>query len=442
MKFMKFGKALLISALSAGVILGVTSCVQSYTVGYLYVTGTVTSQSNGNGIITGFKIDHNTGQLRPVNGLPVSSGGANPVRAVLIDASRFLYVLNQGVSTNPAGSSICTIQYPCSGANITQFEVGANGILTAQQVFYTQGINPFRMIADAGGTYIYVLEQSAPSNAGCATLGLTTCGDITAFQVNTTTGRLQLVVNTQATSATGSQLPYFPVPANPIDFTFSGTTLLTLNGTPATGDTVFPYQYNQVGGQLTVILNNPDSIGDVHQATAIVNTPSYVYVLDNEAPNPNPSGAASQLLPFSAVSGAMVAAPSGAIADDPTLSNPVWVAVGAGSAGGKWLYTLNYGNGGQNQPQSGIAGYTLNYPSPPTFINGSPFGTGSGPQCLVEDPTNQYFYAANFIDSTVTGLWLDDRSGELNLLSDKTKAPNSYKLTGPATWCLVDGRTS
>ena len=40
MKFTKFGKTLLMSAISAGVILGITSCVQSYTVGYLYVTGT------------------------------------------------------------------------------------------------------------------------------------------------------------------------------------------------------------------------------------------------------------------------------------------------------------------------------------------------------------------------------------------------------------------
>ena len=83
MKFRKFGKALLMGALSAGVVLGVTSCVQSYSVGFLYVTGTVTAQSTGNGIISGFKIDHNTGKLTAINGLPVSSGGANPVRAVM-----------------------------------------------------------------------------------------------------------------------------------------------------------------------------------------------------------------------------------------------------------------------------------------------------------------------------------------------------------------------
>src|SRR5664280_2664170 len=111
MKFTKFGKALLMSALSAGVILSVTSCVQSYSVGFLYVTGTVTSESNGNGIVSGFKIDHNTGKLTQINGLPVSSGGANPVRALLLGGSRFLYVLNRGV--NASGGSICTTDDPC-----------------------------------------------------------------------------------------------------------------------------------------------------------------------------------------------------------------------------------------------------------------------------------------------------------------------------------------
>ena len=149
MKFTKFGKALLISALSAGVILGVTSCVRSYTVGYLYVTGTVTAQSNGSGIISGYKIDHNTGFLTPINGLPVSSGGANPGRAVLINGSRFLYVLNQGV--NAQGGSTCTTANPCQNSNITEFAVGGNGILTPQQTFYPQGINPFRLIADSTG---------------------------------------------------------------------------------------------------------------------------------------------------------------------------------------------------------------------------------------------------------------------------------------------------
>src|ERR1700676_3282369 len=106
MKFRKFGKALLMSALSAGVILGVSSCVQSYTVGFLFVTGNETAGSSGQGFITGFKIDHNTGNLIPINGLPVGSGGSNPGRFVLADGSRFIYVLNRG--TDPATNGACT----------------------------------------------------------------------------------------------------------------------------------------------------------------------------------------------------------------------------------------------------------------------------------------------------------------------------------------------
>src|SRR5579863_4300214 len=96
MKFRKFGKALLMTALSAGVVIGISSCVQSYSVGYLYVTGTQTASTTGAGIVSGFKIDHNTGKLTNINGLPISSGGAIPVRAVLLTGGRFVYVLNQG----------------------------------------------------------------------------------------------------------------------------------------------------------------------------------------------------------------------------------------------------------------------------------------------------------------------------------------------------------
>src|SRR6516165_12194692 len=102
MKFRKFGKAFLMSALSVGAVFSLSSCVQSYTVGFLYVTGNQTSGSTGKGIISGFKIDHNTGKLTSINGLPVSSGGANPGRAVLLTGGRFIYVLNRGVSKDGA----------------------------------------------------------------------------------------------------------------------------------------------------------------------------------------------------------------------------------------------------------------------------------------------------------------------------------------------------
>jgi 6-phosphogluconolactonase (cycloisomerase 2 family) len=468
MKFTKFGKALLLSALSAGVILSVTSCVQSYSVGYLYVTGTQTAQSTGSGIISGFKIDHNTGKLTPINGLPVSSGGANPVRAVLLTGSRFLYVLNRGV--NASGGTDCTATNPCLNANITQFAIGANGILTPQETFYTQGVNPFRMIADSSGSFIYVLEHDSPAptstssvpvastnNANCAAAltGATTCGDITAFSVNSTTGRLTLLVNAQVTTAGGgSPLPYFPIPSNPVDFVMSSGIVLTMSGTATAvdtttgaytgGSTVFPYTYNASNGQLTVNQNSTNTLINVTQGTALVTGGSYVFVLDNEAPTPNPTGAASQILAYTIGSGgALQAATNGVIPDDPNQSNPTWLAV---ESKGKWFYVANQGNNatGTGTAESGLAGYVMNSPFQPTEMSGTPigFGAGAGPQCLVEDPSAQFFYTANFYASTVTGQAIDENAGTLTPLSQVSKVPASYALTGQPTWCLVDGRTS
>ncbi len=478
MKFTKFGKALLISALSAGVVFSVTSCIEDYSVGYLYVTGTVTATPTGNGIVTGFKIDHNTGFLTPINGLPVSSGGANPVRAVLLTGSRFLYVLNRGVSSNPAGSNICTAQYPCQNANITQYAIGANGILTPQETFYTQGLNPFRMITDNSGSYIYVLEHDSlynglPSsstnpnpNCAAALTGATTCGDITAFSVNSTTGRLQLIINSQVTAAGGgTPLTYFPIPANPVDFVLSNGSILTLSGKPTItaaapcttaaeltstypyvcGATVYPYTQSSTNGQLTVSQNSAQPLS-IAQGTAIVSAGGYVFVLDNEAPNPNPTIAASQILPYTVGSGgALLAAVSGPIPDDPNQYNPIYLVE---ENKGKWFYVANQGSNtpppGLGTAQSGIAGYVNNSPFQPIEMAGTPigFGSGSGPQCLVEDPSNQYFYTANFNDSSVTGQTIDENAGTLRPLNQSTKAPSQYSLTGPPTWCLVVGRTN
>ncbi len=442
MKFTKFGKALLMSALCAGVVLSVTSCVQSYSVGFLYVTGTVTAQSSGNGIISGFKIDHNTGKLTTINGLPVSSGGANPVRAILLTGSRFLYVLNRGVSAS--GGSVCTTADPCKNSNITQFAIGGNGILTPQETFYTQGINPFRIIGDSTGNYIYVLDRDSPSSASCAlSLGakVTACGDVTAFKVDSTTGRLTLVVNAQVTSASGSALPYFPIPANPIDFVLASGSLLTLSGTPTTGDAVFPYTYNPGNGQLTVNQNSSQPL-NIHQATAIVTGIGYIYVLDNEPISVTVNGitttSPSQILPFSVgANGALDAQTGGAVADDPTLSNPIYLLV---ESKGHWVYVANMGNNTNTaDAQSGLAGYVIDPASHElTYMAGEPFGSGAGPQCLVEDPSDQFIYTANFNDSTVTGRAIDQNAG---VLKNLTKG-SSFALTGPPTWCLVDGRTS
>lgn len=442
MKFRKFGKALVMGALSVGAVLSVTSCVQSYTVGYLYVTGTQTAGTTGQGVISGFRIDHNTGYLKPINGMPIASGGSNPNRAVLLTGSRFVYVLNQGVDAS-GGNNCTSAASPCKNSNITQFSVGGNGILVQQETFFSEGNNPFRVFADSSGAYLFVLDHDAPDPAACAlALGssYTRCGDITVFKIDPNTGRLSVLLNSQVTSASGQPLPYFPVPPDPIDIVFAGNNILTLSGTPATGDVVFPYTYTN--GQLTISQNGAQPLG-IHQGTAIQYAGTFVYVLDNEPITAGGITSPSQILPFTiGAGGALQQQTGGAVPDDPTQSDPLFIVQAAGSNGSKWMYVANTGdNSNTLNAQSGIAGYVID---PQTKqldpMSGSPFGTGAGPQCLVEDPSNQFFYTANFNSSSVTGLSIDQNSGVLRPLPGNANI--SYTLVGPASYCLVNGRTS
>lgn len=454
MKFKKFGKTLLMIAISGGVILGITSCVQSFTVGYLYVTGTNSSASASNaGIISGFKIDHNKGNLTPINGLPISSGGVNPGRAVLLTGSRFVYVLNRGANSTD-GTANCTASNPCNGANISLFAIGGNGILSQQgQTFFSQGINPIRLFADTAGNFLYVLDQIAPDNTSCSLAlgaGVNSCGDITAFKIDPNTGRLTLVVNAQVTSASGQPLPYFPVPANPIDFALASSFIVTLSGTPTTGDSAFPYTYSSSTGQLTVNQNSAQPL-NIAQATAIISASGSVWVLDAETASYTVSNGGSSSLQTApswifqytvGSNGALQAAVSGSVPGPSTLTNPVYLIA---ESKGKWIYAAYQGDNDttSGNPASGIAGYVIdpqNKSLDDGQVSGSPFGTGAGPQCLLEDPSDQFIYTANFGDSTVTGRVVDQNSGVLDNLPGS--ANKSYPLSGPAAWCIATGRTS
>jgi 6-phosphogluconolactonase (cycloisomerase 2 family) len=447
MKFRKFGKTVLTAALSSAIVFSLSSCVRSFTVGYLYVTGTVTNTPSGNGIITGFKIDNNTGKLKALHGLPLSSGGANPVRAILVTGGRFMYVLNQG--TNSSGGSTCTANDPCTNANITEFAVGGNGILTSQNTFTTSGSNPFRLLADASGKYLFALDAQAPENTFCGTAvtGATSCGDVTVFAIDQTSGRLSKVVNAQLTSSAGTQVTYFPVPANPIDFVLASSYVMTMSGTvgQATGQTVYPYSYNSSNGQLTVSQSTPQIINNgegtpMGQGRAIIFAGSKIYILDNESITVTLNGTTttspSQILPFTiGTNGALQSLTGGAVAGDPTEASPIYAIL---ESKGKFLYVANQ-QGASSSTGAGIAGYVID-PASGTLSTdpGSPWGSGAGPQCLVEDTSNQYIYTAN-ADSTVTGRLLDPNSGALRNMNGSSGV---FALTGPATWCLVDGRTN
>jgi 6-phosphogluconolactonase (cycloisomerase 2 family) len=128
----------------------------------------------------------------------------------------------------------------------------------------------------------------------------------------------------------------------------------------------------------------------------------------------------------------------GAVADDPTQTSPIYLIL---ESKGKHLYVANQGGSSINNG-AGIVGYTIDPASSQlSEIPGEPYVTGTGavPQCLLEDPSDQYIYTANAGDSTVTGRKIDPNAGVLNPV---TGWSGSVTLTGPATWCVTTGRTN
>jgi hypothetical protein len=269
------------------------------------------------------------------------------------------------------------------------------------------------------------------------------------FSINGTTGRLSLVQNQQVSLPGGTALNYFPVPSNSVDFALTASNIITLSSANAQtsypytgGSRVFPYNLNSSTGQLTLSQNSTQPLG-IGQGNASIMASGTLYVLNNEPISFTSNGtttlAQSQILPYTVSSnGSLQAQTGGIVPDDPTLANPIYLMI---ESKGKFVYVANQGNNisGPN-PNSGIAGYFLTT-SPAfqlSFIAGEPFGSGSGPQCMVEDPSNQYIYAVNQYDSTITGRVLDPNSGVLTNL----RVASSYTLPGPATWCVMNGRTS
>lgn len=423
MKFRNLGQVFLALVVSSGLILGVTSCSNSYTVGFLYVTSSQYNQ------ITGYKIDNNTGKLTSTDKSPYTSGGVNPIRALKSSDGRYIYVLNQGCGGS--GQSSCASGTSATPSNISLFTIGGNGVLTFQQSFSSQGSNTVRIGLDTTGKFLYALDQFTPTTDTSCTnpKDQTTCnGDITVFAIDSSTGRLSLVTNQQILVG-GVNLTYFPLGKLPIDFLVTGSYIYTAQ---SANQSIFPYAVNSANGQLTVAQNGQQFVGTV-KMSVIGGNAAHIYVLDAGT-------SPSTILPFTAGSnGALQAQVGGNVTNYSAVPNPTSLVL---DSKGSYLYITNAGvSTGQTTPNSDISGYNIDKSNGrlTQIASSADFGTGSGPQCILEDPSNQYFYTANFNDNTVTGKWIDNNTGQLNPLRNIS---SSYPASGQPTWCVVSGRTN
>ncbi len=446
MKLRKIGQLTLAAIVSAVLLFGATSCRQDFTTAFVFTVGTQYNQ------IGSFKESSETGVLTNAPGSPFGSGGTNPTRIFVLSGGRYLYVLNQGASQTDASGNITY-----TGANISLFSIGGNGTLAFQASYTSQGSNSIRILPDTTGKFLFVLDSYAPiSTTGVSPQAAYSAdypcqradgkfyptGDVTAFNIDPNTGRLSIITNQQQQNPNGTQLTYFPVGCAPVDFTVSSGFIFTADAGSTTNNdvqTVFPYALNSSNGQLTLTQNSPLVMGTQGMSAisvaqgSVLSGSKYIYILDAAA-----NGGSGEILPFPAgTNGSLQALTNGAVANDSTASNPVSLVV---DSKGKYLFVVNAGpTTGIINPISQITAWTID-PTNGTLqhIAGEPFGSGSGVNCIVQDPSNQYIYTSSFNDSQITGRILDPNSGNLTLL----RRGSTFNSVGNPTWCAVSGRTT
>ncbi len=433
MKFRKFGRICLALAVSLGTGLGVTSCSTNHTVGYFYVTGSQYNQ------ISGFRIDNNVGNLTPVPNSPFASGGVNPIKVLTANAGKFLYVLNAGCGGTsqiacPSGTAPSD-----SGANISLFTIGGQGGISFQAAYTSQGNSPISMQTDSSGTHLFVLDSTVTNPTDCPYYvpgnSATICGDITSFNIDPNTGRLSLITNQGVKNVNGTNLPYFPVGSGPINFYVTPSNSFIYTIEKGSGITNDPNQavfvYSNSSGQLTLTQNTPIPTGATQLSYIYVSAKENVYLID--AQNGTTPGV---ILPYTiGTNGALQSLVTGQVLNSGTVANPGPMIV---DHQGKFLYLTNAGpNLTASSEASSISAYFID----PTnskltpLATSVPFGSGSSPRCILEDPSNQYLYTANYSDSTVTGAVINSSTGTLTTLRKNT----SFGAAGQPTWCTASG---
>lgn len=193
--------------------------------------------------------------------------------------------------------------------------------------------------------------------------------------------------------------------------------------------TVFPYSIGG-SGQLTQTTNSTINLNSVN-ATSITSNGGAVYITDAGATPSSPGG---YILPFTVGSSCSLnTANGGAVANLPLTANPTYSLA---DSGGKYLYVLNQSTLNSNNPAySSISAFTIDPTSGKLASlpdQSNPYKVGSGPVCMVEDPTQQYFYTSNAVDGTVSGKLFYKPQGTLSDL----KRGSTFTATGQAT-CLA-----
>lgn len=442
MKLRIFGRVALALAASLVLIGGMDSCHYDYTEAYIIVTGSQYNQ------VASYLEQNETGKLFAAPGDPLSSGGNNPIRSVVLTGGRYVYVLNEGKPTLDAAGNITW-----SDDNISLFSIGGDGGLSFQQSTNSVGNGPVRLAVSSSGNFLYVLDQYQPPETGShfttpASATQSTAypcydstnkvwrpaGDVSVFSIDPNTGRLFLILNQQQQDPiTHQDLSYFPLGCGVIDFHQGSGYLYTAensdpNNPTTQGQVVYPYQ-TQTTGQLIQAPGGSQVIPGTTDITVIAGSQSgsYIYILDSGT---------NLIYTFTTGGNGLLTAIASAA--QPNYSGTSGMSAMTTDSSSKFLYIANTQSPAYGFSASVITAYQITAGSGVLQqLPESPYATGSDPVCIFEDPSHQYMYTADGASNEITGKAIEPQTGILGNLPKGSGFPT----VGTPTWCTYSSNT-
>lgn len=373
MKFSKTGQAVLAAAVSLGIGLGITSCGQSNTIDYLYVT----ASKNNPGQISVYRVDLQSGALTQIQDSPYPSGGRNPVAEVTSPNGADLYVANHDDNA------------------IVEFAIGTDGKLYPQHTYQTPGTEPNAIAINTTGTLLFVVDtfQATFSDANPGP------GALVVYPINSDGSLGGNVAN--------GSLPYWPVEFAPstVNVTANGNFVYVANAntnapagtTDAQRGTLSGFAVGS-GGALTPVYASTTPLpyaGVTPSASASDPTSRFLYVTDSTS---------NQLYAYTiGANGVLTPLTNGPFA---TGVFPDGVTI---DPSGTYLYVSNFNS-------NSISAYqiTQSTGTPSGLAGATSYATKTGPMCILVDPAfGRFVYTANFLDGSVTGYRLNPNSGAL-----------------------------
>jgi 6-phosphogluconolactonase (cycloisomerase 2 family) len=374
MKFSKLGQLFLVSSIGLLVATLLTAC-QIVTIDYVFVASSAGSGTGSNGQINTYAVDSASGALRVVNPV-VSSGGVGPVALAVTSDYENLYVANHTNST------------------VVHFTIDLNGVLTQKETVTTP-FEPASIAVNAGGTYLYAVGGTSPSEVAAYPLSSGALGSSAASVVQLTVPSFasDLLVPTAVTTLTNNGVVYVTA-YDQSAYNPGGTATSAANPGWVFGFTVGS------GGVMSAALGSPWKAGI--KPTSIVADPTnrYVYITDF---------AQNQLIGYGIQSGSTL----DFLINGPfkTGNEPSAVVI---DPRGKFLYVAN-------ALDSTVSAYSIDLSTgtPSGALN--PVGnatnpTDTQPVAIAADPAvGRFIFTANHLGNSVSGFILDSTSGTLTL---------------------------